>query len=171
MGGCIWWAWAVQPRVFFRAHAHHLHAATHPRRLSTSTLTHALLIEPVFPLLVPVPDPSPAASPRIGTAPSPPLPGMLGSQRTPGELPPPPATLVEKFLRDHNFLAVQQEQMTVGGAERARRCCTGMRTVAVLATARLSARPFAHVGCSLLACQHLGDEHSSRLMATLPPAA
>ncbi|KAL4419705.1 hypothetical protein ABPG75_006803 [Micractinium tetrahymenae] len=53
-----------------------------------------------------------AASPRIGTAPSPALPGMPGSQRSPGELPPPPASLVEKFLRDHNFLAVQQEQMT-----------------------------------------------------------
>jgi hypothetical protein len=30
-----------------------------------------------------------------------------------GELPPPPASLVEKFLRDHSFLAVQEEQMQV----------------------------------------------------------
>lgn len=49
----------------------------------------------------------------------PPLPG-LGTPRTPGacELPPPPASLVEKFLRDHNFLAVKQEQMTVSQVAR-----------------------------------------------------
>ncbi|PRW33506.1 hypothetical protein C2E21_7720 [Chlorella sorokiniana] len=48
-----------------------------------------------------------AASPRIGTAPQPPPAHTPGK----GELPPPPASLVEKFLVDHNFLAVQQDQM------------------------------------------------------------
>ncbi|KAL4856951.1 hypothetical protein ACK3TF_002652 [Chlorella vulgaris] len=45
-----------------------------------------------------------ASSPRIGTMPVQHAPGK-------GELPPPPASLVEKFLRDHSFLAVQEEQM------------------------------------------------------------
>lgn len=59
-----------------------------------------------------VPCPSqPAASPRIGTAPQPPPAHTPGK----GELPPPPASLVEKFLADHNFMAVQQDQMQVGG--------------------------------------------------------
>lgn len=65
-----------------------------------------------------------AASPKIGTAPAPPAPTSLGLH-TPGrgELPPPPASLVEKFLRDHNFLAVQHEQMEVS---RALKRCMGL---------------------------------------------
>jgi hypothetical protein len=78
--------------------------------------------------LPPLPLALPAASPRIGAG----TPG--GGLHTPGkgELPPPPAGLVEKFLRDHNFLAVQEEQMRVGGWRVVRRtdgrgcaCVTG----------------------------------------------
>lgn len=46
----------------------------------------------------------PAASPKIGTMPAQHTPGK-------GELPPPPASLIEDFLRSHSFMAVQQEQM------------------------------------------------------------
>ncbi|EFN53829.1 hypothetical protein CHLNCDRAFT_58496 [Chlorella variabilis] len=45
-----------------------------------------------------------ATSPKIGTMPAQHTPGK-------GELPPPPASLIEDFLRSHSFMAVQQEQM------------------------------------------------------------
>lgn len=89
-----------------------------PGDISVGSWSHVcclhLRAHPLFPYtytLIPTPTPTPpsAASPKIGTTPS--QPGM----HTPGkgELPPPPASLVEKFLRDHNFLAVAQEQMQV----------------------------------------------------------
>ena len=62
-----------------------------------------------------MPHPPPAASPRIGTTPQP---AALTPGR--GELPPPPARLVEKFLKDHNFMAVAHDQMQVGRRRRAR---------------------------------------------------
>lgn len=50
-----------------------------------------------------------AASLPLPTAPPPPVPGTL----TPGcgELPPPPAHLVERFLHERNAVAVDQEQV------------------------------------------------------------